>query len=42
MNKKEHVEPADVYKSGGAYGTISPKDIYKSGGAYGTISLKDF
>ena len=27
MNKKEQVEPTDVYKSGGKYGVISPKEM---------------
>ncbi len=40
--KQKHVDPMDVYKSGGDYGVVSPKEMYKSGGYYGTVSTKDF
>ena len=42
MKKKEHVDPKNLYKSGGDYGVVSPKDVYKSGGRYGVVSPKDF
>jgi len=33
--------PADVYKAGTYYGTVSPKDVYKAGTYYGTVSSRD-
>ena len=33
--------PAELYKAGTRYGTVSSAEIYKAGTAYGTVSSND-